>query len=58
MNAKELYDYYNQSKANNHLNISKKVVGQFLDIYPDIKEHSIKEADITLYDFIFSMFFG
>ena len=34
MNAKELFDYYNTSKAHEHLSCSIGVAESFLNIYP------------------------
>ena len=58
MNTKELFDYYNNSKAHIHLNISENVVKQFLDMYPNVKEYNIEKADMNLFGFVYLCFFG
>ena len=58
MNTKELFDYYNNSKAHIHLSISENVVKQFLDMYPNVKEYDIEKADMTLFGFVSFIFFG
>ena len=37
MNVKELFDYYNTSKAHEHLNCSIEVAESFLNNFPPIK---------------------
>lgn len=58
MNAKELFDYYNASKAHEHLNCSEQVVKFFLDHFPLAKNLSLEDADIYFYTFLYKMFFG
>lgn len=58
MNAKELFDYYNTSKAHDHLNCSIEVAESFLDMYPQLQEMSLKNADMYFYNFLYQMFFG
>ena len=48
MSAKELFDYYNTSKAHEHLSCSIEVVESFLNEYPEVKNMSLEEiAKIT-----------
>ena len=58
MNAKELFDYYNTSKAHEHLNCSIEVVESFLNMYPQVKNRSLEDADMYFYNFLYQMFFG
>lgn len=58
MNAKELFDYYNASKAHEHLSCSIEVVESFLSEYPEVKNMSLKDADIHFYNFLYAIFFG
>ena len=46
MNAKELFDYYNASKAHEHLSCSIEVVESFLSEYPEVKNMSLEKVDI------------
>ena len=58
MNAKELFNYYNSSKAHEHLSCSIGVVESFLDMYPQLQEISLKNVDMYFYNFLYQMFFG
>ena len=58
MNAKELFDYYNTSKAHEHLSCSIEVAESFLDMYPQLQEMPLKDADMYFYNFLYQMFFG
>ena len=58
MNAKELFDYYNTSKAHEHLSCSIEVAKSFLNMYPQLQEMSLEDADIYFYNFLYQMFFG
>ena len=58
MNAKELFDYYNTSKAHEHLSCSIGVAKFFLNMYPQLQEMSLKDADMYFYNFLYQMFFG
>ena len=58
MNAKELFDYYNTSKAHEHLSCSIGVAKSFLNMYPQSQEMSLKDADMYFYNFLYQMFFG
>ena len=58
MNAKELFDYYNTSKAHEHLSCSIGVVESFLNMCPQLQEMSLKDADMYFYNFLYQMFFG
>ena len=58
MSAKELFDYYNASKAHEHLNCSIEVVESFLNIYPQVKNESLEKVDIYFYNFLYEIFFG
>ena len=58
MSAKELFDYYNASKAHEHLNCSIEVVESFLNAYPQLKNVSLENADICFYNFLYEIFFG
>ena len=58
MSAKELFDYYNASKAHEHLNCSIEVVESFLNAYPELNNVSLKDADICFYNFLYEIFFG
>ena len=58
MNAKELFDYYNTSKAHEHLSCSIGVAKSFLNMYPQLQEMSLKDADMYFYNFLYQMFFG
>ena len=58
MNAKELFDYYNASKAHEHLSCSIEVVESFLNEYPEVKNMSLEEVDIYFYNFLYAIFFG
>ena len=58
MNAKELFDYYNASKAHEHLNCSIEVAESFLNMYPQLQEISLEDADMRFYNFLYQMFFG
>ena len=58
MNAKELFDYYNTSKAHEHLSCSIGVAKSFLNMYPQLQEMSLKDADMCFYNFLYQMFFG
>ena len=58
MNAKELFDYYNASKAHDRLDCSEQDVKFFLDHFPLVKNLSLEDADIHLYTFLYKMFFG
>ena len=51
MNAKELFDYYNTSKAHEHLNCSIEVAESFLDMYPQLKNASLEYVDTCFYNF-------
>ena len=57
MNAKELFDYYNTSKAHEHLSCSIEVAESFLNICPQLQEMSLKDADMYFYNFLYQMFF-
>lgn len=58
MSAKELFDYYNTSKAHEHLSCSIGVAKSFLNMYPQLQEMSLKDADMCFYNFLYQMFFG
>ena len=58
MNAKELFDYYNTSKAHEHLSCSIEVAESFLNMYSQLQEMSLKDADMYFYNFLYQMFFG
>ena len=58
MNAKELFDYYNTSKAHEHLSCSIRVAESFLNMYPQLQEMSLKDVDMYFYNFLYQMFFG
>ena len=58
MNAKELFDYYNSSKTHEHLSCSIGVAESFLDMYPQLQEMSLEDADMYFYNFLYQMFFG
>ena len=58
MNAKELFDYYNTSKAHEHLSCSIGVAKSFLNMCPQLQEMSLKDADMYFYNFLYQMFFG
>ena len=58
MNAKELFDYYNTSKAHEHLSCSIEVAESFLNMCPQLQEMSLKDVDIYFYNFLYQMFFG
>ena len=58
MNAKELFDYYNSSKAHEHLSCSIGVAESFLSEYPEVKNMSLEDADMCFYNFLYQMFFG
>ena len=58
MNAKELFDYYNTSKAHEHLSCSIGVAKSFLNMYPQLQEMSLKDADMYFYNFLYQIFFG
>ena len=57
MNAKELFDYYNTSKAHGHLSCSIGVAESFLNMYSQLQEMSLKDADMYFYNFLYQMFF-
>ena len=57
MNSKELFDYYNASKAHNHLDCSIEVAESFLNMYPELNNASLEDADIYFYNFLYQMFF-
>ena len=57
MNAKELFDYYNTSKAHDHLNCSIEVAKSFLKMNPQLENVSLEYADICFYNFLYEMFF-
>ena len=57
MNAKELFDYYNTSKAHEHLSCSIEVAESFLNMCPQLQEMSLKDADMYFYNFLYQMFF-
>ena len=57
MNAKELFDYYNTSKAHEHLSCSIGVAKSFLNMYPQLQEMSLEDADMYFYNFLYQMFF-
>ena len=57
MNAKELFDYYNTSKAHEHLSCSIGVAKSFLNMYPQLQEMSLKDADMCFYNFLYQIFF-
>ena len=57
MNAKELFDYYNTSKAHEHLSCSIEVAESFLNMCPQLQEMSLKDVDIYFYNFLYQMFF-
>ena len=58
MSAKELFDYYNTSKAHEHLSCSIGVAKSFLNMYPQLQEMSLEDADMCFYKFLYQMFFG
>lgn len=58
MNAKELFDYYNASKAHEHLNCSIEVTESFLNMCPQLQKMSLEDADMYFYNFLYQMFFG
>ena len=58
MNAKELFDYYNTSKAHEHLSCSIGVAKSFLNMYPQLQEMSLEDVDMYFYNFLYQMFFG
>ena len=58
MNAKELFDYYNTSKAHEHLSCSIEVTKSFLNMYPQLQEMSLEDADMYFYNFLYQIFFG
>lgn len=58
MNARELFDYYNTSKAHEHLNCSIEVAESFLNNFPQLKNASLEDADICFYNFLYKIFFG
>ena len=53
MNAKELFDYYNTSKAHEHLSCSIGVAESFLNMYSQLQEMSLKDADMYFYNFLY-----
>ena len=57
MNAKELFNYYNTSKAHEHLDCSIEVAESFLNMYPELKNTSLEDADIYFYNFLYEIFF-
>ena len=57
MSAKELFDYYNTSKAHEHLSCSIEVAESFLNMCPQLQEMSLKDVDIYFYNFLYQMFF-
>ena len=57
MSAKELFDYYNASKAHEYLNCSIEVVESFLNMYPQVKNESLEKVDIYFYNFLYEIFF-
>ena len=57
MTAKNLFNYYNHSKAHEHLNCSLKVVEKFLEIYSPLKYTSLKHADVCFHNYLYNMFF-
>ena len=57
MNAKELFDYYNTSKAHEYLSCSIEVAESFLNMCPQLQEMSLKDVDIYFYNFLYQMFF-
>lgn len=57
MNAKELFDYYNASKAHVHLSCSERIAEFFLDHFPLVKDMSLEDADIHFYYFLYEIFF-
>ena len=57
MSAKELFDYYNTSKAHEHLSCSIGVAKSFLNMYPQLQEMSLKDADMCFYNFLYQIFF-
>ena len=57
MNAKELFDYYNTSKAHEHLSCSIGVAKSFLNMYPQLQEMSLEDVDMYFYNFLYQMFF-
>ena len=58
MNAKELFDYYNTSKAHEHLSCSIEVAESFLNMHSQLQEMSLEDADMCFYNFLYQMFFG
>ena len=58
MSAKELFDYYNTSKAHEHLSCSIGVAKSFLNMHPQLQEMSLEDADMCFYNFLYQMFFG
>ena len=57
MNAKELFDYYNASKVHKHLDCSIEVAESFLNMYPELKNAPLEDADIYFYNFLYQIFF-
>lgn len=57
MSAKELFDYYNTSKVHEHLSCSIGVAKSFLNMYPQLQEMSLEDADMCFYNFLYQMFF-
>ena len=57
MNSKELFNYYNTSKAHNHLDCSIEVAESFLNMYTELNNVSLEDADIYFYNFLYKMFF-
>ena len=57
MNAKELFDYYNTSKAHEHLSCSIGVAKSFLNMYPQLQEMSLEDVDMYFYNFLYQIFF-
>lgn len=57
MSAKELFDYYNTSKAHEHLSCSIGVAKSFLNMYPQLQEMSLEDVDMYFYNFLYQIFF-
>lgn len=57
MSSKELFDYYNESKAHDHLGCSLQIVETFLEMYPQLRNTSLEHADLCFYNFLYKMFF-
>ena len=58
MSTKELFDYYNTSKAHEHLSCSIGVAKSFLNTHPQLQEMSLEDVDMCFYNFLYQMFFG